>query len=347
MSDDIASSASRLLRIFRQELSRAGKGIVNVTLMVHRQADPDALCSASGLSSVLAKSFPQTQFAFKIVAPQGASSLGSDVCTKLGIKFEERLNATIFAECDLLVVLDTGDIRLLDPYVENIRSSPANKIVIDHHAASALAGSWPHFNHVLVDSKATSVCEIIANGFKQDSFDARAGKTLLVGLLFDSQHLGIATAATLEAALKLVRAGAEIEEAKSVLRRMPDRSETLAKIKSAQRVQYEEFEGFIFLKTEVSSFHASVARMLLDLGGDVGIAFGKSEGEARLSVRCTQAFHKKTGIDFGAVSREISESSGLLGGGHPTAASIAGAADPQTIETELISSIKLALQKKW
>lgn len=346
MSDDIASSASRLFHIFRQELSRAAKDSVNVILMVHRQADPDALCSASGLSSVLTNSFPRIQFAFKIVAPQGASSLGGDVCTKLGIKFEEKLDVAIFSDCDLLVVLDTGDIRLLDPYVENIRSSPANKIVIDHHAASALAGSWPHFNHVLVDSKATSVCEIIANGFKQDSFDTGAAKALLVGLLFDSQHLGIATATTLEAALKLVRAGVEIEEAKTVLRRIPDRSETLARIKSAQRVQYEEFEGFIFLRTEVSSFHASAARMLLDLGGDVGIAFGKNEAEARLSVRSAQSFYKKTGIDLGTVSREISESSGLVGGGHPTAASISGVVDPQTIATRLISSIKSALQKK-
>ena len=346
MSNDPAAGVQDLHAIFRQELAGKSKDRIFAILLVHRQADADALCSASGLSAVLRSAFPEIGFQFKIVAPQGASSLGTDVCKKLAIEFESNLDQQSFSDCDLLVVLDTGDLRLLDPYTNDIVSSSAKKILIDHHASSISEVHWENFDYVVVNAEATSVCEMIVNGFPEQFLDPETAKVLLVGLLFDSQHLGIATASTLEAALRLVKAGSEIDEAKKVLRRKPDRSEILARIKSAQRIQYEEVKGFIFLRCQVSSFHASVARMLLEIGADLGIAYGKSEGEARLSARSTQNFHKLTGIDLGTFSKGLSESLGLVGGGHATAASISGNADPDSLANDFLSSLRSALLQK-
>ena len=160
----------------------------------------------------------------------------------------------------------------MEPFSEQIMKSDARKILIDHHSSSQIEGSWSGFDIVLVNRNATSTCEIIALGFPGEPLSTETARKLLTGLMFDSQHLGIATASTLEAALILVRAGAEIDWARKTLRSKPNRSELLARIKSAQRLQYEEVGKFLILKTEVSSFHASVARMLLDVGADVGIA---------------------------------------------------------------------------
>ncbi len=338
-------STPSLQELFCRELPGKPRDRVEVILLVHRQADPDALCSASGLSAVLRNAFPGLTLDFRIVVPQGASSLGVEVCRRLGIKFDISVDEAIFERCDFLVVLDTGDIRLLEPYVAQVSSSQATKVLIDHHASSTSLEGWHGFKQTIVDARATSVCEMIANGFSAEFLDVNTAKVLLAGLLFDSQHLGLATESTLVAALNLVRAGTSVEEAKSVLRRQPDRSETLAKIKSAQRLQFEEFNGFVFIKTEVSSFHASVARMLLEIGAEVGIAFGKSEGEARVSIRSTQSFHRQSGIDLGSLLKDISDKNGLVGGGHATAASISGDTDPRLLADELIESLKKLLKK--
>ena len=196
---------------------------------------------------------------------------------------------------------------------------------------------------MLVESKATATCEIVTLGFPSSTFTKEIARILLTGLLFDSQHLGLATTSTLEAALMLVKSGAEIEEAKRALRYKADRSEILARIKSAQRLQYMEIGKYVILTTEVSSFQASVARMLLDIGGDIGIALGVNNGEMRLSARSSQYVFRDTGIDLASEIQEISSSSGLVGGGHSTAASLSGKGDVAAISKRLVERLKSRL----
>ena len=99
-------------------------------------------------------------------------------------------------------------------------------------------------------------------------------------------------------------------------------------------MKYVEVGKYLVLFSEVSSFQASVARTLLDIGGDVGIAYGLNEKETRISVRSTQRFFKETKIDLGSILSEISgeqnnntgtspDLPGATGGGHSTAASFA------------------------
>ena len=342
----MSTKSDSLREFFSQELSRIpDKKTARILVFTHRQADPDALCAASGLLALIAQSFPNLKIESSIVVPQGASSLGQTVCNQLGIEFTTSMENTTVHNCDLILVVDTGDPHLLEPFSEQIMKSVARKILIDHHSSSQIEGNWSGFDRVSVDRNSTSTCEIIALGFPGEHLSTEIARKLLTGLMFDSQHLGIATASTLEAALILVRAGAEIDSARRALRNKPNRSELLARIKSAQRLQDQEVGKFLILKTEVSSFHASVARMLLDVGADVGIAFGESDEEARVSVRSTQTFFKETGIDLAEQVKKISDALGIVGGGHPTAASLSGKGEPVELAKKIVEGLKLILPK--
>ena len=330
---------------------------IKALFFTHRQADPDAICSAAALGMLLSLAFKQYHFDSRIVVPQGTSSLALSVSKKFRIEFEENVRPEDLEEVDLIVALDLGNPALIEPYLEYLSDSPALRILVDHHSSTSLDGQTQNgdsvklFDESFIDSKATSTCEILTLGFQKQFLEKRISDILLTGLLFDSQHLGIATARTLEAALELVRSGSIIDDARNALRSKPDRSERLARIKSAQRIRFTEIGEYTILEGEVSSFQASVARMFIEIGGDVGIAFGKSDGEARVSVRSTQRFNMGTGLDLGQEMKRIAESGtfqGVVGGGHSTAASISGQnIDPHVLVDSLIAAIKQKLPQTW
>jgi nanoRNase/pAp phosphatase (c-di-AMP/oligoRNAs hydrolase) len=321
---------------------RDARGII----FTHRQADPDALCAAGALKSLMESSTFGVQVQTSIVVPQGASVLGKQVSSALRIEFTEKSESNFHFDADYMIVVDTGDPKLLEPCETGFLTSKAKKLLIDHHPSSSLPETWGYGIGKYLLSGATSTCEIVALGLPPVSISKKVADMLLTGLLFDSQHLGIATNRTLEAALVLVNAGSEISKSKRMLHHDPDRSEILAKIKGAQRLRYEEAGGRFLVTSEISSYHASVARMLVEIGADVGIAFGETSGEARLSVRCSQPFFKETGIDLSTEVRKVAERYGLVGGGHSTAASISGKTDSKVLADSLLQNLKSRLLQK-
>lgn len=327
-------------------VSRSAKDTLSFLIFTHRQADPDALCSAHAISEAIRRvvmdSNPGCVVSSKIVAPQGAGLLGTAICTRLGIDFVDSISTSEISEAGLIVAVDVGEVELLEPYASGISTSSASKFLIDHHGSNKDTADWENFK-TIVDKDATSTCEIVALRFPESYLNQKIARALLAGLMFDSQHLGIAKESTLSAALKLVRAGARIDEAKEMLRSRPERSEVIARIKSAQRLKYEEVGKFFIIQSEVSSFQAAVARTLLDLGGDVGIAYGDHEDEARISLRSTQQFFRETKIDLGELLSSIARESSLAGGGHSTAASISGKTKASELAGSIIKRLKAEL----
>ncbi len=322
---------------------------IRVLIFVHRQGDPDALCAASALSRLIETWFVSdsneaSKIETKIIAPQRVSLLGARVCDRLNISYHEEISEQELLKANLILALDVGEMGLLEPYEKYVRDSSAKKILIDHHSrGDDIQEYWDNFDVGFVRKEATSTCEILVLGVPSKDIDRETAQTLLVGVFFDSQHLGIATESTLEAALALVKRGAQIESAKELLKSRPDRSEIIARIKAAQRSKQIEIGNYQIIITEVSSFHASVARMLIEIGADVGIAYGKNENEGRLSVRSTSQFFKETRIDMGTLLDRLAKDKGLTGGGHPTAASISGAMPSSELANAVMSSLKRAL----
>ncbi len=321
---------------------------LSALIFTHRQADPDALCAAYGISRAIKKAVADSDsnclVTSKIIAPQGASMLGALVCKKLGLDFVDSVTSEEIADADLIVATDVGELALLEPYAIDVIASQARKLLIDHHHSNKEehANGWTHFE-TIVDDNSTSTCEITASLFPADYLDEKTAKALLAGLMFDSQHLGIATESTLVAALGLIRAGARIDETKELLRSKPERSEVIARMKSAQRLKYEEIGKYFIVRSEVSSFQASVARTLVDLGGDVGMAYGDHEGETRISLRSSQQFFRTTKVDLGELLSSIAIEMGLIGGGHSTAASISGKVDGPVLVDTIVGRLRTRL----
>jgi len=315
-------------------------------ILTHRQADPDALCAAGALKLLLEKMKGESNIVISIGVPQGASILGKQVSALLDIQFSDKLQESTFTNSDFLFVVDTGDSRLLESLSGMFQDSIAKKFLIDHHPSSLAPESWQGLEDRVVVTTSTSTCEIIALGFPREMITKKIADILLTGLLFDSQHLGIATENTLEAALILVQAGAEISRSKKLLHHNPDRSEILGKLKAAQRLRYDEAAGKIIARSEISSYHASVARMLVDIGADVGIAYGETDGEARLSARSSQSFFKETGIDLSEEIKKVAKHFGMVGGGHSTAASISGKMEAEVVADFLVNNLKGSLLQK-
>ncbi|MFI5421404.1 MAG: bifunctional oligoribonuclease/PAP phosphatase NrnA [Nitrososphaerales archaeon] len=333
--------------LFSAEFSQLEhKHETKIAIFAHRQADPDAVCAAAGLTLLLQRAFPERNLKARIVAPQGVSVLGEKVCSTFHLRVEDGIEPAALMDEDLIVAVDSGDIHLLEPYADPIARSPAKKILIDHHIVSPVEGTSKGFDHAIIDSHSTSTCEIIARGFPPNIFIKEIARILLTGLMFDSQHLGLANERTLEAALTLVRAGADISDSKRILRYKPDRSELLARLKAAQRLQFEECNGYLIVRSEVSSFQASVARMLVEIGADVAIAYGENGEETRMSARSSQIFYRQSGIDLALEIRKAAGHFMIEGGGHSTASSISGKVDSNVLAEYFVNSIKGMLLQK-
>jgi nanoRNase/pAp phosphatase (c-di-AMP/oligoRNAs hydrolase) len=340
------SQGNRLYDKIRELLDSLRTNEIRGMILTHRQADPDALCAAGALKLLLEGLMSKSKVDISVGVPQGASVLGKQVSASLGIGFSENEDEKAFSDSQFFFIVDTGDPKLLEPYTKNFAKSPAKKFLIDHHASSLSSDGWQGLDNRVVIPSSTSTCEIIALGFPPELISSEIANILLPGLLFDSQHLGIATKHTLEAVLILIDAGAEISRSKSLLHHTPDRSEILGKFKAAQRLRFEEAAGRIIAKSEISSFHAAVARMLVEMGADVGIAYGDNGGEARLSARSSQSFFRQTGIDLSEEIKKVATHFEMVGGGHSTAASISGKVEAEIVADYLVQRIKGTLLQK-
>jgi nanoRNase/pAp phosphatase (c-di-AMP/oligoRNAs hydrolase) len=340
------SQNNRLYDKIRKLLGSLDSKEIRGVILTHRQADPDALCAAGALKLIVESMISKSKIDILVGVPQGASVLGKQVSSSLEIGFSEKVDEKTFADSQFLIVVDTGDPKLLEPYKKNFEQSLAKKFLIDHHSSSLSPDSWQGIDDRVVIPSSTSTCEILALGFPSELITTKIANILLPGLLFDSQHLGIATKRTLEAAMILIDAGAEISRSKSLLHHNPDRSEILGKLKAAQRLRFEEAAGRVIARSEISSFHAAVARMLVEIGADVGIAYGDNNGEARLSVRSSQSFFRQTGIDLSEEIKKVATHFEIVGGGHTTAASASGKVDAEIVADYLVQRIKGTLLQK-
>jgi nanoRNase/pAp phosphatase (c-di-AMP/oligoRNAs hydrolase) len=159
--------------------------------------------------------------------------------------------------------------------------------------------------------------------------DAETAQALLLGIMFDAQHLLIAKDKTLREVVLLLDQGANIEQARLSLRSPPDYGEVVAKLKSARRAKLYKVAGWVVVTSTVGSFQSNVARAFVSMGADVAIVVGETGGETRGSLRANQRFWEATKIHLGTdVAASVAKEAGF-GGGHPTAASFTSKASEE------------------
>lgn len=292
------------------------EAIKRVGVICHRHADPDAYMSAFAISRLIAKTSPAARV--DVIIPDGMSLLTRRLAESF--KLENLVEGGgDGAEYDLLVAVDIGHTELLKDWSGQLKASRGVKVLIDHHPIQE--GS--PYDHMVVDTTASSASEIVARLFRDlgVQMEAQTAQAILLGIMFDSQHLLIAKEGTLREVVRLLDRGASIDDARLLLRSPPDYGEVVAKLKSARRLKPYKVAGWVVVTTTVGSFQSNVARSLVSMGADVAIVTGETGGETRGSLRANQRFWDSTKIHLGTDVAAAVARDGGFGGGHPTAAS--------------------------
>jgi nanoRNase/pAp phosphatase (c-di-AMP/oligoRNAs hydrolase) len=322
-------------------LIESGK-LKSALVLCHRNADVDAYCSAYGVVSLLEQINPKVDIA--IASPNGLSAIAKKVQDRFSKKVTEMPN---IPKADLIVIVDTGDLSLLGGWSDELRFTKAPKVFIDHHPLMKSTESVADL--ILVDDRAFSCSEIVHRIFKakRTNMTKDVAQALLIGIMFDSQHLAIADCKTVKVVAELCKKGASPSEAKKVLEMPRSLPKVIAHVKAAKRLRAYRAEDLVIAITNVKSFQATVANSLLGLGVDLAFALGSHEDGVRGSLRATQSFYSKTGVHLGIdIAEKVASTLKGKGGGHSTAASLFSSFGEDKIIDQFLSTLSEKLQTK-
>jgi nanoRNase/pAp phosphatase (c-di-AMP/oligoRNAs hydrolase) len=309
-----------------------------VVLLCHHNADPDAICSAYALASLLKRLRPNTEF--EIGAAQGISRLSKHILDYLSIVVTMQPNVE---KADAIVLLDTNTIQQLDNLAEKVQSSKAPLIVIDHHAAHPETERQAKL--CITNEESSSTCEIIYSLFKETGITANENeaKALFLGITFDTRHFILANSSTLKTVAELIDVGVNAQQALAMLSLPMDFSERVARLKACRRVKLFKVGNWIIAFSHVSAYQASAARSMIEIGAHVAAVAGQKNENIEISLRCALEFYEKTGVHLGKdIAKPLGEYLHGMGGGHSTAAGVNGVGD---VETGLKRCLRLLKEK--
>lgn len=291
-----------------------------VVLLCHHNADPDAICSAYALSSLIRQHKPQ--ITVEIGVAQGISRLSKHILKNLPITVEIEPKVE---KADVIILVDTNTVQQLDNLAEKVKASKAPLIVVDHHAAHPETEKMARL--CITDENVSSTCEIVYNFYKQMGVKVgeNEAKALFLGIAFDTRHFVLANSSTLKIIAELVDMGVNAQEALAMLSLPMDFSERVARLKACKRAKLFKIGEWIIALSHVSAYQASAARAIIDLGAHVAVVAGQKNDSLEISLRCTKEFHEKTGIHLGRdIAKPLGEYLRGMGGGHATAAGVNG-----------------------
>jgi len=321
---------------------RSIRNAKRVAIITHRNADPDALCSAYALGYLLRKLKRGVEV--HLVAPQGISKVAKRIVEHLHIRLHDPQN---LEEYDIVFTIDANTLLQLAEYGTRLRDYEGVVIVIDHHASDPR--TLEVATHAIIDDKAVSVSQIVYSLYKRSKIPVSrpVAWALFLGIAYDTRHFALATSTSFKIAGDLVRRGVDAAKAIRLLHVPITESERIARLKGAQRLKITRVGRWVLASTYVGSHQASVARGLIMLGADVAMVSGGRKGEVQVSLRSTQDFYDSTGTHLGTdVARAVGELIHGAGGGHAIAAGIRGKDEEESVLTKCLQVLTEQLSKK-
>ncbi len=298
-------------------LHEVRKKYLPVIIITHVNADPDAIASA-----FLLKYFFDLHSIRNYILFPGISRLSKEILLKLGIKTNEnykKYNDVFYA------IVDTSNSILLDKYGNIVLSKLDKVLVIDHHFPF---GDLKEAKYKKLE-KETATTVLVVDIFKKFNLPLNPlfSTLALTGLIYDTQRFRFMSTRTAEILLYLLKNGGIYEKALNMLQSNPlEYSEKIARIKGARRADIIKIKKYIIAITYVSSYEASVANALINLGVDLAIVIAaKKRDELRISARASKSFVKETGLRVGEdLMKNLEHYLDGSGGGHDTAGGFNG-----------------------
>ncbi|MFX0123730.1 MAG: bifunctional oligoribonuclease/PAP phosphatase NrnA [Candidatus Hodarchaeota archaeon] len=282
-----------------------------IVLVMHSQADPDAVGAAIGLTHLIRVINPNLLIC---TLEPTLSALGQTLLEFTDyhldtIKIDQVISPALF------VLLDTN-------FIESQLIAPKRQfVIIDHHIRTPSEAEVT-FDYQLNSFRATT--EIIASLYYNADIPLtqQVIKGLLAGIIFDTRRFLYADGDLFECVNFLLRNNSNIYlETMNLFSSSRTKSEKLACIKAAQRMKQHQINSTILLFSHVSSFEAAAARSLISLGGDIAIVIANRKRETRISLRTTLGLPKEIGISLGKdIIPKLIKRFGGTGGGHNSAA---------------------------
>ena len=279
------------------ELLSALRSLKNPIVMGHENADVDAVASAYALSRFLS-----CDFGF----PGDVSREGRALLRYLDTPYE--LNPSVNGRD--VVVVDTG---MRDMLGEVEIEEASTVVVIDHHTSEPDIKGY----HFIFPVSSTS--EIVHDVLVKAGYDMdeKIRISLALGIVTDTAGLQVADADTLRKVAGLLgnRVVADILE---IIRYEEDVSERIARLKALRKGEIYRLGDFLVAVVEAGSFEGSVAKVLVQAGADVGIAYTESSELDRISIRLS-----RRAVRMGFSGEELLSGLQPFGarcGGHPGAA---------------------------
>jgi nanoRNase/pAp phosphatase (c-di-AMP/oligoRNAs hydrolase) len=300
-------------------------------ILGHQNADPDAVCSMVAIRDL-----------YLAIRPDGKATLVCDDVSRLANQVLSHFSIDItFSDFskdvhDLVILLDTNSEFQLGPRVRTLLTDPARTVAIDHHEVNSELSSIA--KHQIVDSNTSSTCELVI-GLYDDlnvPLSSTMANLLLTGMLFDTRRFFHSGRDSFLIAVKLIDAGANYDSCVRSLIIKPDRSERIARLKAAGRLQ-----------SKIGAYEASACRAMIEIGADVAIVAGKtSKGVVRFSSRSSRHFSSETGVNLGTdVMEHIGKIIGGEGGGHANAAGANGTKNRSEGMAKAIELLQSAIEK--
>lgn len=282
-----------------------------IVLVMHSQADPDAVGAAIGLTHLIRVINPN--LTIRTLEPT-LSTLGHNLLEFTDYHLDP-IEIKQVSSPAFFVLLDTN---IIDP---RLIAPKRQFAIIDHHIRTPLKVDLA-FDYRFDTFRATT--EIIASLYynKDISLTQQVIKGLLAGIIFDTRRFLLADSELFECVNFLLRNNSILYlETMKLFSSSRSHPEKLACIKAAQRMKRYHINDKILLFSRVSSFEAAAARSLISLGGDIAIVIANRKQETRISFRTALGFSKETGLSLGEdVIPELINHFGGTGGGHDSAA---------------------------
>ncbi|UCF08290.1 MAG: DHH family phosphoesterase [Thermoplasmata archaeon] len=297
-------------------------------VLLHENADPDALGSAAALHYAFTE--------VTIGAVEGLSKLGKELQKNLAIEVVEKPDLTKF---DRIVVVDAPSPDRLGDYKDQLN----DPIVIDHHSKTFC---W-EAEYCYVDDDKTSCAEIIYEILKLGSYDItpKIGLALLASIMSDTGKFSYANADTFRTfgeILTLSNLSMNHVLSAFEVQHETDYSRKISRLKGAQRLRFENVGEYIVASTQISAFESSVCNALISIGASIAFAGSQREDEFRISSRATPDMISK-GLHLGNLMAAIGDENDCQGGGHNGAAGLSGMGDVEAMLNICLKRAKNAL----
>jgi phosphoesterase RecJ-like protein len=286
----------------------------DITIVCHRNADPDTLGCAYALRSALIDA--QHEGEITILASEGVAGASSKLVNYLKVP----LANSPPKKTDVFTLVDLPSLEQVPAVKALIEKKKIPYAIIDHHAADdhTLAGA-----SLAIVKARSSASEIVFEALGMKIKEKKALEALLAGIIYDSRRFLLLPETAINAASRMIKMGAEYQPVLELLFNDPDQSEKIAKLKGAMRMILKKGGDWLIAFSYIGSFEASVAKALTDLGADVAFVINDEGDSVRLTGRSTDKFYKATSLNLAKdIMQPLANSFAGQGGGHPTAASV-------------------------